>query len=143
MKKAHPKPSFRSPHRALLQYQLQTQHGLESQGILVKENFWPFAGVFPSRLVKRCTHRENLVCLEAPTSWDTKERIPSSGRQRALDRQQANSAVQFTASLGAQEAHETDSWIFSQAEGPVAPVTSFISPVLSTQFTAGARAQIQ
>lgn len=47
------------------------QHGLEPQSILVKEDLWPFAGVYQSKLVKRCTHRENLACLEAPTSWDT------------------------------------------------------------------------
>lgn len=105
----------------------------------MKEDLWPFAGVFQSGLVKRCTHRGNLACLQVPTSWDTKERVPSSGTQSAPDRQRANSGVKFAGSLGAQQVYETHSWIFSHTEGPVDPVTTFKSPVLSTQFTAAAQ----
>lgn len=105
----------------------------------MKEDLWPFSGVFQSGLVKRCTHRGNLACLQVPTLWDTKERVPSSGTQRAPDRQWANSGVQFAGSLGAQGVYETHSWIFSHTEGPLAPVTTFMSLVLSTQLTASAQ----
>lgn len=116
VEKAHPKLAFLSPHRALLQYQLQT-HTDKNLGAFSEEDLWPFAGVFQSGLVKRWTCRENLACLQVPTSWDTKERVPSSGTQRAPDRQGANSGVQSTGTLGAQEVYETHSWIFRNTGG--------------------------